>query len=373
MKAFYRTVIAVSFSLAILFLIAGTATTGYVSPGPPATDTGLKQVPYDITGDFTTFSGITYDSASGEFSAENSGEDYTVTQYDRLFTIMEDDSCSPLFFAIDDKHGKHFFSYESEGNTRAYRSGIIRSDDIFSTRMISSSGGVVTVRTALAVRNGAEVPCDRKPIPDLMGTWTTAQNSVYEIDSQEGNVFSGKITAHGKTTSTPFAGYIEKIAEDGTIELVMLCEKGNFILGNIDQNTHNITISYALYVNGKISSLPLTGDGTEWAETNRTLTGEYTAVLNGDGITEDTLTHFRLLTVSDEKAGQYNLTSDSDENKIIGAVQRENSFIEYSPETGLIRGFVKGNQKYDFRGRHDLAEVSVYNLRQKERIRGTPD
>ena len=86
MKAIHRTAIAFSLSLAILFLIVGTATAGYVSPEPPATDTGLKQVPYNINGVFTTVSGITYDSASGGFATNNPGIVYTVTQYDRLFT-----------------------------------------------------------------------------------------------------------------------------------------------------------------------------------------------------------------------------------------------------------------------------------------------
>lgn len=373
MKAFYRTAIALSLSLAVLFLIAGTATAGYVNPGLPATDIGLKQVPYDINGVFTTVSGITYDSASGGYSTEDSGKVYSVTQYDRLFTVEEDFSGSPLFFAIDDKHGKHFFSYESDGNSRLFRSGTIESDDVFSTRMISSSGGVVIAQTALAVRNGATVPDNRKPIPDLIGTWSTAQSSIYLIESQEGNVFSGRITAHGKTTSTPFAGYIEKVSEDGTAELVMLCEKGNFILGNISQNTHNITISYVLYVNGRVSSSLLTEDGAEWVKNNRTVTQEYSAVLNSDGITEDRSEHVRLLAVSDENAGRYNMTSASGETTIIGAAQVDRSFIEYSPETGFIRGFVKGNMKYDFRGGPVLAEVSVHNLKQKERIRGTPD
>jgi hypothetical protein len=69
-------------------------------------------------------SGITCDSASGEFAADNSGIVYTITQYDRLFTIVEDISGSPLFFAIDDKHGTHFFSYGNDGNTRLFRSGL---------------------------------------------------------------------------------------------------------------------------------------------------------------------------------------------------------------------------------------------------------
>ena len=243
MKAIHRTAISLSLFLAILFLIVGTATASCVSPEPLATDTGLKQVPYNINGVFTTVSGITYDSASGGFAANNSGKVYTVTQYDRLFKIVEDTSCSPLFFAIDDKHGTHFFSHRKNGNTTLFRSGIIESDDVFSTGIISSSGGVVTVQTALAVRNGTTVPDDRTAIPNLTGTWTTAQNSVYQINSQEGNVFSGKITAHGKTTFTPFAGYIDTVDEDGTAEIVMLCVKGNLILGNVNVNTHNITHS----------------------------------------------------------------------------------------------------------------------------------
>lgn len=44
MKTIKRTSIALSLSLAIHFLIVGTATAGYVSPENPATDTGLKQV-----------------------------------------------------------------------------------------------------------------------------------------------------------------------------------------------------------------------------------------------------------------------------------------------------------------------------------------
>ncbi|MCC4769276.1 hypothetical protein FXV91_03370 [Methanosarcina sp. DH2] len=364
MKTFYRTTIALCLSLAILFLIIGTATAGYVSPEHPATNTGLKQVPYDINGVFTTVSGITYDSASGWFAADNSGIVYTVTQYDRLFTIEEDIFCSPLFFAIDDKHGTHFFSYENNGNTRLFRSGIIESDDLFSTRLIANSGGVVTVQTALAVRNGTTVPDDRTAIPDLIGTWTTAQNSVYLIDSQEGNVFYGQITPHGKTTSTQFAGYIDTVAEDGTVEIVMLCEKGNLILGNVNESTHNITISYVLYADGRVSFSSLTEVGTRWARTNMSynVNQEYVTVLNSGGISEDTSEQVRLLTVSDEKAGLYTLTSASDDITIIGTVQRDNSFIEYSPETGLIRGFVKGNTKYDFRGEPELAEASVHNL-----------
>ena len=86
MKAIHRTAISLSLFLAILFLIVGTATAGCVSPEPLATDTGLKQVPYNINGIFTTVSGITYNSASGGFAANNSGIVYNVTQYDRLFT-----------------------------------------------------------------------------------------------------------------------------------------------------------------------------------------------------------------------------------------------------------------------------------------------
>jgi hypothetical protein len=96
------------------------------------------------------------------------------------------------------------------------------------------------------------------------------------------------------------------------------------------------------------------------------VTQEYVTVLNSDGITEDTSEQVRLLSVSDETAGWYTLTSASDDIIIIGAVQGDNSFIEYSPETGLICGFVKGNTKYDFRGEPDLAEASVHNLKQKE-------
>ena len=124
MKTFYRKTIALSLSLAILFLIVGTATAGYVSPEHPATYTGSKQVPYNINGVFTTVSGITYDSASGEFAADNSGIVYTITQYDRLFTIVEDFSGSPLFFAIDDKHGTHLFSYGNDRDTKLFRSGL---------------------------------------------------------------------------------------------------------------------------------------------------------------------------------------------------------------------------------------------------------
>lgn len=367
MKAIYRTAIALGFSLALLFLIAGTATAGYVSPEQPAIDIGLKQVPYNINGVFTTVSGISYDSASGEFGTDSSGTVCTVTQYDRLFTIAEDTSGYPLFFAIDDKQGKHFFSYGSDGNTRLFQSGIIESDDVFSTKMITSSGGVVMVKTALAVRNGEEASDDSTPIPDLIGTWTTAQNSIYLINSQEGNVFSGQITAHGKTTSTRFAGYIDTVAEDGTAGIIMLCEKGNFILGSVNESTHNITIPYVLYADGRISSSPYEA---MWARTNMSynVTRKYATVLNSDGITEDTSKQARLLSVSDQKVGRYNLTSTSDDITIIGTVQEDNSFIEYSPETGLIRGFVKGYTKYDFRGGTGLAETSAHDLKQKLRL-----
>ena len=98
------------------------------------------------------------------------------------------------------------------------------------------------------------------------------------------------------------------------------------------------------------------------------VTQKYVTVLNSDGITEDTSKQVRLLSVSDTIAGRYNLTSASDDITIIGIVQQgNNSFIEYSPETGLIRGFVKGDTKYDFRGGSDLAEASVHNLKQKPR------
>ena len=80
MKTIRRTAIALSLSLAILFLIAGTATASCVCPKLQATDTGLKQVPYNINGVFTTVSGITYDSASGGFITNDSGEVYNVTQ-----------------------------------------------------------------------------------------------------------------------------------------------------------------------------------------------------------------------------------------------------------------------------------------------------
>lgn len=361
-------------SLALLFLIVGTNTAGYISYEHPTTDIGLKQVPYNINGVFTIVSGITYDSASGEFTADNAGKVYNVTQYDRLFTIMENISDSPLFFAIDNKDGRHFFSYENDGNIRLFRSGTIDSDDVFSTRMIASSGGVVTVQTALAVRNGKTVPDDRTAISDLIGTWKTAQKSDYLIESQKGKVFSGQIIQHGKTTSIQFAGYIDTVAEDGTVELVMLCEKGNIILGDVNESTHSIDISCVLYADGRVASSPVTA---EWAETNMSYntTQECITVLNSDGITEDTSKQARLLTVSDENTGRYTLTSTSDEITIIGIVQGNNSFIEYSPETGLIRGFVKGNTKYAFRGGQNLAEASVHNLKQKEwrRIRVTLD
>lgn len=365
MKTTQRTAIALSLFLAILFLIAGTATADCVSPEPPMTDIGLKQVPYNINGVFTTVSGITYDSVSGGFATNNSGEVYNVTQYDRLFKIVEDNSYSPLFFAIDDKRGTHFFSHIKNGNATLFRSGIIESDDVFSTGIISSSGGVVTVKTALAVRNGTTVPDDEMAIPNLTGNWTTGQNSIYQINSQEGNVFSGKITVHGKTTFTPFAGYIDEVDEDGTADIVMLCVRGNFILGDVNVSTHNITIPYVLYADGRVSSSP---HEAEWPGTNMSynVTQEYATILDNDGITEETSKQTRLLSVSDENTGRYNLTSASDNITIIGIAQGDNSFIEYSPERGLIRGFVKGNTKYDFRGGSDLAEASVHNLKQKE-------
>jgi hypothetical protein len=362
MKATHRTAIGLSLFLAILFLIAGTASVDSVSPELPETDTGLKQVPYDINGTFKTVSGITYNSTLGEFTADNSGIVYTVTQYDRLFTIMEDISGSPLFFAIDNKDGRHFFSYGNDGNTILFRSGIIESDDVFSTNMIANSGGVIIVQTALAVRNGITVPDYRQEVPDLTGRWITGQKSDYLIDSQEGNVFSGKIIQYKNKRIIPFAGYIDTVDEDGTAEIVMLCEKSNIILGNANVNTHYIDISYILYADDRIASSPYKAD---WAETNTpyNVIQENVTVLNNDGVTEDKSEQVRLLTVSDENKGQYTLTSAFDDITIIGAVQENNSFIEYSPETGLIRGFVEGHTKYDFRGEPDFAEASVHALK----------
>jgi hypothetical protein len=366
MKTFYRKTLALSLSLTILFLIMGTVIAGYVNHEYKATDTGLKQVPYNINGVFTTVSDITYDSSSGGFATNNPGKVYTVTQYDRLFKISEDGFSSPLFFAIDDKHGKHFFSHRKDGNGTVFQSGIIESDDVFSMRMLNSSGGVVTAKTALAIRNGTPTPDSRTAIPNLTGTWTTAQNSVYQINSQEGNVFSGRITAHGKSTSTRFAGYIDMVAENCTVEIVMLCEKGNFILGNVNENTRNITIPYVLYADGRVASSSLTENVAEWVKTNRTVTQKYSTALNSGGITEDTSEQVQLLSVYNENSGRYTLTSTFSNTPIIGIVQRNNSFIEYSPDTGLIRGFVKGNTKYDFRSGSNLAEASVHNLKQKE-------
>lgn len=364
MKTFYRKNLVLSLLLVIFVLIIGTATAGCVSSEPAAKDIGLKQVPYDINGVFTTASGMSYNSSSGVFDLNNQTIVYAVSQHDRLFKITEDDSSVPLFFAIDDKQGKHFFSHKKDGNTTLYLSGIIKSDDVFSMKTITSSGGVVKVHTALAVRDGAEVPDDSEEVPDITGTWATAQSSVYQINSQEENVFSGRITVHGKTTSTRFAGYIDTVDDDGTTRVVMLCEKGNFILGDLNLSTHNITIPYVLYANGKISSSSLTEDMPEWATTNRTVTQECATILNSDRITENTSKQTRLLSVYDESAGRYTLTSASDNIEIIGVVQGNNSFIEYSPDTGLIRGFVKGNIKYDFRGKPEFAEKSIHNLNQ---------
>lgn len=368
MKTFYRKNLALSLSIVIFALIVGTATAGCVGSEPTATDIELKQVPYDINGVFTTVSGTAYNSSSGIFNVNNPRIIYTVSQYDRLFKIEDDGSNAPLFFAIEDKHGKHFFSHKKDGSNTLFLSGIIESDDVFSTKRITSSGGVVKVQTALAVRNGATVPDDRMLIPNLTGNWTTAQNSIYQVNSQEGNVFSGKITAHGKTTFTPFAGYIDEVDEDGTADIVMLCVRGNFILGDLNISTHNITIPFVLYADGRISSSPRTDEVPEWATINRTVTQKYANVLNSDGITEDTSEQVRSLSVYDESAGRYNLTSASDNIKIIGIVQGNNSFIEYSPETGLIRGFVKGNTKYDFRGGSDLAEISIHDFEKKEAV-----
>ena len=367
MKPIHRTTIAFSLYLVILFLIVGTATAGYAYPEHPVTDARLKHVPYNINGVFTTVSGSTYNSSSGTFAENNLGTVYTVTQYDRLFKIRGI-SGSPSFFAIDDSHGTHFFSHKKEGNATVFRSGIIESNNVFSMRMLNSSGGVVTAQTALAVRNGKSVPRDRTKSSNITGTWTTAQNSVYQINSQEGNVFSGKITASGKTTSTKFAGYIDMVNGDGTVKIVMLCEKGNFILGNINVSTHNITIPYVLYADGRVASSPLTEGAAEWARNNTSynVTQEHVTVLNSKGISGSISKQIWLLSVSDENTGKYNLTSTTENNTISGIVQGGNSFIEYSQKTGLVLGFVTGKTKYDFRGGSELAESSIHNLKQKE-------
>jgi predicted small secreted protein len=367
MKTFHKKTLAFCFSLAILFTIVGTATASSVRHEPLVTNIGLKQVPYNITGVFTTVSGITCNSTSGAFDANNSGIVYNVTQYDRLFTIGEDVSSSPLFFAIDDKQGTHFFSYGNDGNATFFRSGIIKSDDLFSTKMLTSSGGIATAQAASAVRNGTTAQYDRTTSPNITGTWITAQNSVYQINNQEGNVFTGRVTASGKTTSTRFAGYIDKVDEDGTAKIVILCEKRNLMLGNVNVSTHNITIPYVLYADGRVASSPLTTGEVEWAGTNMSynVTQKYATVLNSDGITEDTSKQVCLLSVSDASKGRYNLTSDSNNITIIGIAQGDNSFFEYSPKTGLFGGFVKGKIKYDFRGGPDLAEASVNYLNQK--------
>ena len=367
MKAIHRKKVAFSLSIIALFLMVGVAAAGCVCPESPVINIGLKQVPYNINGNFSTFSGITYNTTSSEFATTDPGMAYNISQYNRLFTISENMSETPLFFAIDDKHGRHFFSHIKNGNNTTFRSGSIESNNIFSTGMINSSGGVVTVRTALAVRNGTPAPDYRIAFPNLTGNWTTVQKSVYQINSQEGNVFSGKITASGKTTSTPFGGYIDTIDEDGTAEIVILCVKGNFILGDVNVTTHNITIPYVLYADGRISSSPKTGDMADWVGANMSynMTQEYTTVLNKIGLTEDSLDQVWLLSVSDNNTGKYNLTSTSSNTKIAGIAQEDNSFIEYSPETGLIRGFVKGHTKYDFRGGSDFAEASVNSLKHK--------
>jgi hypothetical protein len=327
------------------------------------TDAGLKHVPYNINGAFTTVSGITYNSSSGMFAENNLGTIYTIAQYDRLFKIRGI-SGSPLFFVIDDSHGTHFFSHKKEGNATVFRSGIIESNNVFSMRMLNSSGGVVTAQTALAVRNGKSVPHDITKSPNITGTWTTAQNSVYQINSQEGNVFSGKITASGKTTSTKLAGYIDMVNGDGTVKIVMLCEKGNFILGNINVSTHNIAIPYVLYADGRVASSPLTEGAAEWARNNTSynVTQERVTVLNSKGISGSISKQVWLLSVSDENTGKYNLTSTTENNTIVGIVQGGNSFIEYSQKTGLVLGFVTGKTKYDFRGGNDLAEASIHNF-----------
>ena len=70
-------------------------------------------------------------------------------------------------------------------------------------------------------------------------------------------MFSGRITASGKTTSTRIPGYIDKVDEDGTAKIVILCEKRNLMLGNINLSTHNITIPYVLYADGRVAFHPL--------------------------------------------------------------------------------------------------------------------
>ena len=95
------------------------------------------------------------------------------------------------------------------------------------------------------------------------------------------------------------------------------------------------------------------------------VTQEYTTILNKNGITEDPLNQVWLLSVSENNTGKYNLTSTSSNTRIAGIAQKDNSFIEYSPDTGLIRGFVKGHTKYNFRGNSDFAEASVNNLKYK--------
>jgi hypothetical protein len=364
MKIFNKITLELCFSLAILFTIVGTVTAACVCPEHPITNIGFKKVPYNIAGVFTTVSGITCNSTSGAFDANNSGIVYNVTQYDRLFMIGDDVSSSPLFFAIDDKQGTHFFSYGNDGNATFFRSGTIKSDDFFSTKMLTSSGSVATAQTAFAVRNGTTDKCDRTTSPNLTGTWITAQNSVYQINNQEGNVFTGRVTASGKTTSTRFAGYIDKVEEDGTAKIVILCEKRNLMLGNVKVSTHNITIPYVLYADGRVASSPLTTGEVEWVGTNMSynITQKYDTVLNSDGITKDTSEQVCLLSVSDASKGRYNLTSNSDNITIIGIAQGDNSFFEYSPKTGLFGGFVKGKTKYDFRGGPDLAEASVNYL-----------
>jgi len=366
MNTFYRKSVTLCFFLIVMFMIAGTATSACVSPKLQTADMGLNQVPYNITGNFTTVSGITCNSVSGEFAVNNSGMGYNVTQHNRLFTIWEDASDSPLYFAIDNKQGTHFFCYGNDGNTTFFQSGAIKSDDVFSTRMLTSSGGVVTAQTAVAVRNGTIAKNDRTASPNLTGTWITAQNSVYQIDNQKGSVFFGRVTASGKTTSTRFLGYIDKVNEDGTAKIVMLCEKRNLILGNVNVSTHNITIPYVLYADGRVASSPLTTGETQWAGTNMSynVNQKYSITLNSDGITEYTSEQVRLLSVSNANTGRYNLTSDSDNIKIIGIAQGDNSFFEYSPTTGLFDGFITGKTKYDFRGSPDVAEASVHCLNQ---------
>ena len=115
----------------------------------------------------------------------------------------------------------------------------------------------------------------------------------------------------------------------------MLCVRGNFILGDVNVSTHNITIPYVLYADGRIASSP---HEIEWPGINMSynVTQEHAAVLNSDRITENTSGQTRLPSVSDENTGRYNLTSASDNITIIGIAQGNNSFIEPIPKVHLL-------------------------------------